>query len=126
MVITPMKRQLFFWIQQSLISLFLALICFGCHFFNPPLSVFDVAPEQSIFDACVVRFRPIMMTTLATIAGAVPIALAFGGGADARRPLGIVIIGGMVFSQLVTLFLTPVIYLYLEQWNEKLSPKHLE
>lgn len=77
--------------------------------------------KQSIFDACIVRFRPIMMTTMATIAGAIPIALAVGGGADARRPLGFVIIGGMVFSQLITLFLTPVIYLYLERLSEKLQ-----
>lgn len=81
------------------------------------------SPEQSIYDACIIRFRPIMMTTMATIAGAIPIALAVGGGADARRPLGFVIIGGMVFSQLITLFLTPVIYLYLERWSERISNK---
>lgn len=84
------------------------------------------SPEQSIFEACTTRFRPIMMTTMATIAGAIPIALAAGGGADARRPLGFVIIGGMIFSQLVTLFLTPVIYLYLERWNENLAKKRAQ
>lgn len=75
--------------------------------------------EKSIFDACMVRFRPIMMTTVAAIMGALPIALGTGAGADSRRPLGYVIIGGMCVSQLITLFLTPVIYLYLEQMREK-------
>ncbi len=75
--------------------------------------------EKSIFDACLVRFRPIMMTTVAAIMGAVPIAFAFGAGAESRRPLGYVIIGGMMVSQLITLFLTPVIYLYLEELRER-------
>lgn len=77
------------------------------------------SPEKSIYDACLVRFRPIMMTTIAAIMGAVPIALAFGAGAESRRPLGYVIIGGMCVSQLITLFLTPVIYLYMEEFREK-------
>ena len=76
--------------------------------------------EKSIYDACIIRFRPIMMTTIAAIMGAVPIALAFGAGAESRRPLGYVIIGGMMVSQVITLFLTPVIYLYLEELREKL------
>lgn len=75
--------------------------------------------EKSIFDACIVRFRPIMMTTLTTIMGAIPIALGTGAGAESRRPLGFVIIGGMCVSQLITLFLTPVIYLYFESLREK-------
>lgn len=77
--------------------------------------------EKSIIDACMIRFRPIMMTTMAAIMGAVPIALGVGAGADSRRPLGYVIIAGMLVSQLVTLFLTPVIYLYLEQFSEWLG-----
>lgn len=77
--------------------------------------------ERSIYDACVIRFRPIMMTTIAAIMGAVPIALGIGAGADSRRPLGYVIIAGMLVSQLITLFLTPVIYLYLEQFSEWLG-----
>jgi HAE1 family hydrophobic/amphiphilic exporter-1 len=79
--------------------------------------------EKSIFDACIVRFRPIMMTTMAAIMGAVPIALGVGAGADSRRPLGYVIIAGLCVSQLITLFLTPVIYLYMEQFSEWLEKR---
>lgn len=79
-------------------------------------------PKQAVFDACLVRFRPIMMTTLAAIMGAVPIAIGLGTGGEARRPLGLVIIGGLILSQIITLFLTPVIYLYLDKWNTKFSP----
>lgn len=77
------------------------------------------SPKKSIIDACLVRFRPIMMTTVSTIMGAVPIAIGIGTGAEARRPLGFVIIGGMIVSQVITLFLTPVIYLYFETLREK-------
>lgn len=77
--------------------------------------------EKSILEACLVRFRPIMMTTVAAIMGALPIALGIGAGAESRRPLGDVIIGGMVVSQLITLFLTPVIYLYFERMRESLA-----
>ena len=79
--------------------------------------------EQSIYDACVVRFRPIMMTTFAAIMGAIPIAIGLGPSAEARRPLGLVIIGGLIISQLITLYLTPVVYLYLEVLNEKFTLK---
>ena len=66
------------------------------------------------------RFRPIMMTTVAAIFGALPIALGFGAGAAARRPLGLVIIGGLLLSQLITLFITPILYLVLERVNDKI------
>lgn len=79
--------------------------------------------EESIYDACIVRFRPIMMTTFAAIMGAIPIAVGLGASAQARRPLGLVIIGGLIISQLITLYLTPVVYLYLEVLNEKFTLK---
>ncbi|MBA3722862.1 MAG: efflux RND transporter permease subunit [Parachlamydiaceae bacterium] len=79
--------------------------------------------EQSIIEACLVRFRPIMMTTVAAIMGALPIALGIGAGAESRQPLGYVIIGGMLVSQMITLFLTPVIYLYLENLRERFIKK---
>lgn len=78
---------------------------------------------KSIFEASMVRFRPIMMTTFAAIMGAVPIALGVGAGAALRRPLGYVIIGGMLVSQLITLFVTPVIYLYFEEFSEYLKAR---
>ncbi|HYY25266.1 MAG TPA: efflux RND transporter permease subunit, partial [Candidatus Udaeobacter sp.] len=77
------------------------------------------AAEKAIHDASMDRFRPILMTTLAAVFGALPIALGFGADGASRRPLGLVIVGGLVVSQLITLFITPVIYLYLEQFQEK-------
>ena len=74
--------------------------------------------RSAIHEASVERFRPIMMTTLAALMGAIPIALGFGQDAASRRPLGLVIVGGLIFSQLVTLFVTPVIYLWLEWFQE--------
>jgi hydrophobic/amphiphilic exporter-1 (mainly G- bacteria), HAE1 family len=75
--------------------------------------------KEAIIDACLVRFRPIMMTTMAAIFGVLPIALGFGANAEARRPLGLVIIGGLLISQLITLFITPILYLGLENLSEK-------
>ena len=82
------------------------------------------SPLDAIYAACIVRFRPIMMTTMAALIGTLPIALGSGVGSEARRPLGIAIVGGLVFSQILTLYLTPVFYTYMEAWRKNLgSPK---
>ncbi|MGH9576861.1 MAG: efflux RND transporter permease subunit, partial [Terriglobales bacterium] len=86
-------------------------------------------PAQAIFDACLIRFRPIMMTTMAALMGTLPIALAIGSGADARQPLGLAVVGGLMVSQLLTLYITPVIYLYLENarvWYANRRTRRLE
>jgi hydrophobic/amphiphilic exporter-1 (mainly G- bacteria), HAE1 family len=89
-----------------------------------------LTPEQSIRKACLLRFRPIMMTTMAALLGALPLALGTGTGSELRQPLGYTMVGGLLLSQSLTLFTTPVIYLYLDRLNNRLTAgwrrKHLE
>jgi HAE1 family hydrophobic/amphiphilic exporter-1 len=82
-----------------------------------------LAPADAIFKACLVRFRPIMMTTMAALMGTIPIALARGAGSESRRPLGIAVVGGLAFSQVITLYVTPVVYVYMHRLNDWLEKR---
>jgi len=83
----------------------------------------DVSAADAIYEACLVRFRPIMMTTMAALMGTLPIALGWGAGAEARRPLGLAVVGGLLVSQTLTLYVTPVFYIYMERLQERFARK---
>jgi HAE1 family hydrophobic/amphiphilic exporter-1 len=81
----------------------------------------NLSPRDAIYEGCLIRFRPIMMTTMSAMLGAVPIALGYGAGGEARQPLGLVVVGGLLFSQLVTLYLTPVFYTYMAALQKRVQ-----
>ena len=83
-------------------------------------------PREAIYEGCLIRFRPIMMTTMAALLGAVPMALGYGAGGEARAPLGLAVAGGLLFSQLMTLYLTPVVYSYLSGFLHFWRSRHQE
>ncbi|MDP9147373.1 MAG: efflux RND transporter permease subunit, partial [Acidobacteriota bacterium] len=91
-----------------------------------------LSPVDAIYKACLLRFRPIMMTTMAALFGALPLALGTGVGSELRHPLGITIVGGLIFSQMLTLFTTPVVYIYMDRlqtWFREVftgTPRHIE
>jgi multidrug efflux pump len=117
---------LLFGTEFSLIALIGVILLIGIVKKNAIMMI-DVALETertrqvdartAIYDACLLRFRPIMMTTMAALLGAVPLAVTTGSGAEMRQPLGISIVGGLIFSQVLTLYTTPVVYLYLDRFR---------
>ena len=86
-----------------------------------PIKKQKLLPEEAIVHACIIRFRPIMMTTMSALVATLPLALGIGPGAEMRRSLGISVVGGLLFSQLITLYVTPVFYLWMGKLSERFS-----
>jgi multidrug efflux pump subunit AcrB len=85
-----------------------------------------VSPERAVYEAAIVRFRPIMMTTMAALVGTLPIVFGTGMGADSRRPLGVCVAGGLLLSQLLTLYITPVLFVYLDRFGSRFASRSKE
>jgi hydrophobic/amphiphilic exporter-1 (mainly G- bacteria), HAE1 family len=85
-----------------------------------------LSAREAILQAASVRFRPIMMTTMAALVGTLPIALGHGAGAESRRPLGVAVVGGLLFSQIITLYITPVVYTYLDAWQRRMAHRKVK
>ena len=86
----------------------------------------DKSASEAIYEACLIRFRPIMMTTMAALMGTLPIALGYGAGGEARQPLGLAVVGGLLFSQFLTLFITPVFFVYLDKLQSVFSRRRVK
>jgi HAE1 family hydrophobic/amphiphilic exporter-1 len=93
-------------------------------FANANLQKKGITDFEAIYEACLVRFRPITMTGLAAIMGAVPIALGFGADGSSRQPLGLIVVGGLIFSQVITLYVTPGLFLYMQKFQSKVLDKY--
>ena len=103
--------------------LLLGILFIGPGFLSSKAKPENLPPLEAIYQGCLVRFRPIMMTTMAALLGSLPIALGYGAGGEARQTLGVAVVGGLLFSQLITLYLTPVVYTYMDAFSQRRAPQ---